>query len=345
MGKPTSRALAVLVLGLGVLAAACGAGGGPQPAAGGGAGELVVYSGRAESLVGPLIDRFQRDTGIRVRVKYGESAALALTLLEEGARSPADVFFTVDPAGVGAVARAGLLRPLPESILGRVDPRFRARDGRWVGVSGRVRVVAYNPQRVREEELPASVLGFTDPRWRGRVGWTPTYGSFQAFVTALRLLEGEDAARRWVEGMVRNQARAYPSNVPMVEAVAAGEIDVALTNHYYVYRLRAERGPDVPVRAHFFRDGDVGGLIIPAAAAILASAPHPEAAERFLEFLLSEPAQRYFAEQTLEYPLVPGVAPGPELPPLESLPQPDLDLGELHDLQRTLDLLRDAGAL
>lgn len=306
--------------------------------------ELVVYSGRAESLIGPLVERFEKDTGIRVRVRYGESAELALALLEEGRSSPADVFFTVDPAGVGAVAKAGLLRPLPERVLQRVPARFRARDGRWVGVSGRVRVVAYHTRRLTERDLPASILGYTDARWQGRIGWTPTYGSFQSFVTALRRLKGDDAARAWVAGIVRNRPRAYASNVPMVEAVAAGEIDVAFTNHYYVYRLRAER-PDAPVAAYFFRNGDPGGLIIPAAAGILATAPHAPEAERFLEFLLSEPAQRYFAEQTLEYPLVPEVAPAADLPPLDALPQPDLDLGDLDDLRRTLELLRDAGAL
>lgn len=316
--------------------------GGEQPAGG---GVLTIYSGRSEELVGPIIERFKARTGIEVKVRYGGTSELAATLLEEGSASPADVFFAQDAGALGAVQAKGLLRPLPETILGRVEPRFRSPRGLWVGTSGRARVVAYNTKRLKETDLPDSIHGFTDPKWKGRIGWPPTNASFQAFVTALRLTEGDEAAKRWLEGILANQPREYPSNVPAVEAVAAGEVDVAFVNHYYLHRLKAERGPGFPVANAYLKAGDAGALINVAGAGILAGSKNPAAAERFVEFLLSEEAQEYFAKETYEYPLVKGVKTDPALPPLESIHTPDLDLGNLADLEKTLNLLREVGAL
>lgn len=308
-------------------------------------GRLVVYSGRNENLIGPIIERFREETGVEVEVRYGDTAELAATLLEEGDRSPADVFIAQDAGALGAVAREGLFRELPEGILSRVEPRFRSPEGMWVGLSGRARVVVYNTQHLSEADLPASIFDFTDPRWKGRIGWAPTNGSFQAFVTAMRAVHGEDATRRWLEGILANEPRSYPSNAPIVEAVAAGEIDVGFVNHYYLLQLKAERGDDFPAANYYPADGDIGALVNVAGAGILRSAAHPQAAERFLEYLLSEDAQRYFAESTFEYPLVQGVPAPEDVPPLESVKTPDVDLSDLWDLEGTLELLRDVGAL
>lgn len=308
-------------------------------------GTLTVYSGRNEELVGPIIERFKAQSGIDVKVRYGGTSELAATLLEEGQASPADVFFAQDAGALGAVAAKGLFRPLPSSVLERVEPRFRSPQGLWVGISGRARVVAYNTKRLKASDLPDSIHGFTDPKWRGRIGWPPTNASFQAFVTALRLTEGEEAARRWLQGIIANQPRKYPSNVPAVEAVAAGEVDVAFVNHYYLHRLKAERGPEYPVENAYLKRGDAGSLINVAGAGILAASRNTGAAERFIEFLLSEEAQQYFAKETFEYPLVQGVKPDAALPPLESIRTPELDLGNLADVEKTLELLREVGAL
>ena len=305
----------------------------------------MVYSGRGENQIKPVLDRFEQETGIKVEARYGSSAELALALVEEGQSSPADVFLTVDAGALGAVSRAGLFAELPASILDRVDPRFTARDGSWVGVTGRVRVVVYNTQRVSESDLPPSILDYTDPKWKGRLGWTPSYGSFQAFLTALRLDKGEDVARQWVEGILKNEPRAYTQNLPMLEAVANGEIDVAFTNHYYYYRMKSQQGADFPLGIYFFRNGDPGGLINPSGAGILATAKNADEAQEFIEFLLSEEIQKYFTEQAFEYPVAKGVAPRQDLPPLESLTTPDIDLSDLQDLEETLKLLRDAGAI
>src|SRR5215204_4640606 len=195
-------------------------------------GTLVVYSWRNEELVGPIIEGFEAESGIDVKVRYGDTAELAATILEEGENSPADLFFAQDPGALGALTDEGRFRPLPQETLDRVPEHFRSDDGVWVGTSGRARVVAYNTDELSESDLPDSIFGFTDPEWEGRIGWAPTNGSFQAFVTALRVLEGEDVAREWLEGIQANDPFVYPDNAAALEGVAAGEVEVAFVNHY-----------------------------------------------------------------------------------------------------------------
>ncbi|MDP8899757.1 MAG: iron ABC transporter substrate-binding protein [Actinomycetota bacterium] len=310
-----------------------------------GEGSLVVYSGRSEELVGPIFEQFEKRSGVDVQVRYGETAELAATILEEGENSPADLFFAQDPGALGALDDEGRLTKLPEEILGRVPAEFKADDGDWVGTSGRSRVVAYNTERLQEGDLPESVFGFTDPEWEGRLGWAPTNGSFQAFVTALRVLEGEDRAREWLEGVQANDPFVYPDNLSAVEGVASGEVDVALVNHYYLFQVKEERGEDLPAANHFLDGGDPGALVLAAGAGVLDTAENPEAGREFLEFALSDEAQQYFADETYEYPLVEGVEINEELPPLSDLQSPQVDLSNLDDLSGTLELLQETGVL
>ena len=232
-------------------------------------GPLTVYSGRSASLVEPVLDSFTETTGVEVEVKYADTAELAAILLEEGGRSPADVFFAQDAGALGAVAEAGLFAALPQDLLARVPAAYRSQDGEWAGVSGRARTVAYTTAEAIE--LPESILGFTDPSWSGRIGWAPANGSFQSFVTALRAVEGEEAARAWLEGILANDPVAYPKNTAAVEGVATGEVDVAFVNHYYLLRLLAEHGEDYPVAQSFLDGGDAGALVNVAGVGRLAS--------------------------------------------------------------------------
>lgn len=308
-------------------------------------GDLTVYSGRNEELVGPLIEQFEAQTGIQVNVRYGDTAELAATILEEGANSPADVFFAQDAGALGALATEDRLQELPDSILQRVEPRFRSAEGEWVGASGRARVVVYNTAALTETDLPATIFGFTDPAWKGRLGWAPTNGSFQAFVTALRVLEGEERAREWLAGIQANEPKVYEGNAAVVQAAAAGEIDAGFVNHYYLFRFLKEEGVGFGARNYYLKNGDPGALINVAGAGILAGTEHQEAAEQFITFLVSDTAQQYFAEETYEYPLVTSVEPSTEVPPLSEIQTPDLDLSKLEDLQGTLTLLQDLGIL
>lgn len=307
-------------------------------------GTLTIYSGRSEELVAPLIQRFETESGIDVEVNYASTSELAATILEEGDQSPADVFFSQDGGALGALAAENRLAALPEDILGQVDERFRSPDGMWVGVSGRARVAAFNTDLLAAEDMPESILDFADPRWKGLIGWAPSNGSLQSFVTALRVLEGEDAARAWLEGIQANEPKVYEGNSPALQGVAAGEVQVAFINHYYLLAAQAD-GTAANVQNHFFPGGDPGALVNVAGAGVLSTARNAPAALAFVEFLLSEESQRYFAEETYEYPLIEGVEADDRLTPLAEIDSPDIDLSDLSDLEGTLELMQEVGVL
>jgi iron(III) transport system substrate-binding protein len=330
-----SRKLTVVVLALLLALASAGCGGSRDA--------LTVYSGRTQNLIGPLLERFNQETGIAIDVKYGDSAELALLLAEEGERTPADVFLSQSPGATGFLSGTGRLAQLDAGLLGKVDQRFRNADGRWVGVSGRQRVLVYNTEQVTGAELPDSVLELTDERFAGKVAVAPSNGSFQDFVTAMRQLEGEAAAEAWLKAMAANEPRTYANNNAIVEAVGRGEVEMGLVNHYYNYRFQQEQ-PGTPSRNHRFAGDDVGALVIPSTASVLAGTDKTDEAARFVDFLLSAEAQRYFSDQTFEYPLVTGVAAAPGLPPLASLRFPAYDVDALGGgLERTVELIRSSG--
>ncbi len=307
-------------------------------------GTLTVYSGRSEDLVGPLISRYEEQTGVGVTVRYAGSTELAATLLEEGDRTPADVFFAQDPASLGAVAAAGMFTPLPPDLLGEVPGRFSDGAGRWVGVSGRVRVVVYNTDAIDAGSLPDTVAGFTTPEWKGRLGIAPTNSSFLAFVAGMIESEGEAETRGWLAGIAANDPITYANNSSIVDAVARGEVDAGLVNHYYLLRAADEQG-GVDAANHFLAAGDPGALVMPAGAGVLAAGDE-DAALDFVRFLLSQPAQEYFALETFEFPLAEGVTSPTGLPPLGSLSGPDIDLSSLAGaLDRATVLVTDAGLL
>lgn len=304
---------------------------------------LVVYSGRSESLIGGMIDSFESETGIDVAVRWGESGELAATLLEEGSSTAADVFLAQDPGALGAVE--SMFAPLPDVITGRVPANIRPDSALWAPITGRARAVVYNTENVLEPSLPAGLEGFTDPTWKGRVGWAPTNASFQAMVTAMRVLWGDDRARDWLLAMLANDVAVYDGNGPIVAAVGAGEIDVGLVNHYYLYRFLKEEGEGFKARNHYMRDGGPGSMVLVSGAGILKGAAHPEAAAQFVSYLLADTTQERFVAETHEYPAAIGVAASSDLPPMAELDSPDLAVADLADLAGTVDLLRNTGAL
>jgi iron(III) transport system substrate-binding protein len=306
---------------------------------------LTVYSGREEEFVADLFEQFEADAGIQLDVRYGDSAELAATLLEEGASSPADVFLSQDSGALGAVAKRDLLVELPEEILERIDRRFVSPDGVWAGTSGRARVAAYSTEKVDGADLPDSILDFTDPRWKGRIGFPPTNSSFQAFVAAMILTEGEAATRSFLEGLVDNKPKMYEDNSSTVRAIASGEIEVGFVNHYYIYEVAAEDG-DIPVANHFFTGGDPGALVNAAGVGVIDGSENQEEAIELVDYLTGDEGQTYFAEETFEYPVVPEHTPSEDLVPLEQIESPDVDLSDLSGaLEPALNLLAKVGLL
>ena len=308
---------------------------------------LVVYSGREKELVEPLYERFEEESGIDLKIRYADSAAMAAQLQEEGDRSPADVFYSQDAGAIGAVEP--LLAELSPELVANVPAKYRDKAGRWTGVTGRVRTLVYNTDALEEADLPTSVFGVLEPEWKGKVGVAPTNASFIAFVTAMRLELGDDRAREFLEGLVANDAQIYEKNGPIVDAVGKGEVEVGLVNHYYLWE-RLEKDADLPIANHFFAPKDIGNLVNTSAIGILASAEHRAEAEQLVEFMLAE-GQEFIVNDApeREYPLslttdIANNERYKELPTLEGIQAPDVDLSDLGaELEDTVALIRESG--
>lgn len=304
---------------------------------------LVIYSGRTKELVDPLLQEFAEDTGTDIEVRYGDSADLALAIDAEGDRGRADVFLSQSPGAIGYLSANDRLARLDQSVLDEVPEEDRSAEGRWVGLSGRARVLVYDPDVVSEDELPQSVEELTGEEYRGKVAVAPTNGSFIDFVSGLRQVWGDEKTEAWLKGMADNDAPTYANNNAILEAVDRGEVPMGLANHYYLERARQE-DPDISARNHFFPSEDPGSMLLVTAVGIPKTSRNKDLAERFIRYLLSKKSQRYFTEETMEFPLVAGVEPAGDLPRLSDLPVSRIDLDRLGDeLSSTLDMIRDSG--
>ena len=300
---------------------------------------ITIYSGRSEVLIADLLETFTAETGIGVEVRYGDSAELAAQILEEGDNVRADVYFGQDAGALGALAKNGVTKSLPVDITDLVQDAYKSDDSQWVGVSGRARVLVYDPAKVTD--LPTSYKDLMDPSWKGRIGIAPTNASFQAFVTAIRVLEGDEAANEFLIAMKQN-AVLFEKNSIILQAVEDGVVDAGLVNHYYWWELAAQLGEEnMKSKLSWFQDGDAGNLINVAGVAVLSDNP---SANVFAKWLLGDTAQQYFVERTREYSMT-GIPEVAGLKPLNEIRAPKFDLSDLDSLAETLELIRKAGLL
>lgn len=302
-------------------------------------GELTVYSGRGEFLVGELVTYIEDQyDNFSVTVRYGGSTDLVNQIVNEGEGSPADVFYSVNAGALGALTKEGRTQALPDDILEMVRTEFRTDE--WIGTSGRARTVPYNTDAYSAADMPNDIMAYPE-EFDGDLGWAPSYGSCQAFITAMRILEGEEETREWLEGVVEAGIQEYPDEFTACQAVADGEIDAAFTNHYYIQRV-LDGSPDASLDTAFTK-GDAGAMFNVAGAAVTDTAADSSLAANFVRHLLSAEAQDYFARTTFEYPLIPDVEPIGDLPTIDELDVPDIDLTRLSDLEPTIDLMREVG--
>ncbi|MFP5372889.1 MAG: iron ABC transporter substrate-binding protein [Actinomycetes bacterium] len=334
------RALAALVsiAGVATSLAACG-----TDAAG--AEKLTVYSAQHESLVRAMLEDFTEETGIALEFRDANDSELANQIVQEGEASPADVFLTENSPSIDVVDRAGLLAPLDPATLGQVGEQYRPESGTWVGFAARSTALIYNPGEIPADQLPASMLDLADPEWQGRVGIAAGGADFQAIVSAVLALQGEDATREWLTGLERN-SEIYASNTAIMKAVDEAEVPVGITYHYYWYRDQAQNGLiGDDAKLHYFGNSDPGAFVSISGAGVLASSDQPEEAQRLVAYLTAREAQEKLAESSaLEYAVGTGVASAEALPPLETLGAPAVDPGALNAPLVT-DLMQEVGLL
>jgi iron(III) transport system substrate-binding protein len=305
--------------------------------------EITVYSGRSEEFIAPFFAQWEAQSGIKLNVRYGDSAELAAQILEEGANSPADLFLSQDAGSLGAVAEAGLFTQLSDEIASAIPATYVAANRNWVGITGRARVFAYAPDRVKV--LPQSVTDLTKSEYKNQIGIAPTNASFQAFLTALIENKGADFAKNWLKALQANGVKIYAKNSAIVEAIDKGEISIGLVNHYYIWEVSEGLGRAINVKNGFFAPGDLGNLINVSGAGVLASSKKYAAAEDLINFLTSAASQSKFVKDTHEYSLISGATAPAGVPALDQIGAPAVDLATLKNIKATQDLLIEVGLL
>ncbi len=336
-GKPSL--LAPLLVAAATLLTACGS-------SSHGGNTITLYNGQHEQTTAALVAAFERQTGIKVAVRSGDEAELGNQILQEGANSPADVFYTENTPVLEDLREKGLLAPVASSTLAAVPARYDSAQGGWVGVSARVSVLVYNTSLLDPAELPDSILALAEPQWKGKLGFAPSETDFQPLITSIVKLDGAATAERWLRGL-RANAKVYPDNETVVSQVNNGESAIGPINHYYWYRLRAELGSGGMHSAlHYYARGDPGDLLDVSGAAVLKSSTHQAEAQTFLAFLVSRSGQETIAHShSYEYPLRPGVPPATGLKPFADIHPVSLTPAELGDGSTALAMEQKLGLL
>ncbi len=307
--------------------------------------DLVIYNAQHEELISEVVTTFEQESGLDVELRNGSDLELANQLAAEGDSSPADVFLTENSPAMSLVQSEDLFEPLPQQTLDQIPEQYRADDGSWTGFAARSTVLVYNTEAVSEDELPTSILELAEPKWSGKVSFSPTGADFQAIVSAVLELEGEAATRTWLEGLKAN-GEVYDGNNVVLESVNAGETETGIIYHYYWYRDQEEAGEvSDNSELHFFRGGDPGGFVSVSGAGVLAAGDHQEAAQEFVDYLVSTKGQQQIADSyALEYTLNPRVDLGRGVRGLDDLDPPDVDVSELNG-PRVVELMQEVGFL
>ena len=307
--------------------------------------ELLIYNAQHESLTKEWIDAFTKETGIKVTYRQGGDTELGNQLVAEGNASPADVFLTENSPAMAAVEKAGLFADLDSATLDQVPAQYRPATGKWTGVAARSTVFVYNTSRLQPDQLPKSMLDLQQPQWKGRWGGAPAKADFQAIVSALLQLEGEQVTAQWLAGMKTN-AVIYNDNIATMKAVNAGEVDGGIIYHYYWFRDQAKTKEGSGNTAlHYFKNEDPGAFVSLSGGGVLESSNKKDEAQQFIKFITGKAGQEVLEKGTsFEYPVGSDVPANPALPPLDSLQAPAVDPSTLN-AQQVTDLMTKAGLL
>ena len=290
-------------------------------------GDLVIYSGRSEPLIQPVIDAFKAQyPNVNILLKAGSNSELANALIEEKNNPQADVFITTELLTVQSLTAEDMFQAYAPAGVENIPAEFIGEGNAWIGLTKRARVIIYNKDLVAEDEVPASIFDLVDSKWQGQVAAAgSTNGGMQAQVAAMQQLLGDEATEEWLNGLIANEVTFFGGHTDVRKAVGAGEFKIGLVNHYY-YHLQLEEGSNVGVVYPDQGEGQVGLFTNATAAAVVNGANNPVAAQAFIDFLISEEGQKLFAEQNYEYPLLAGVAIKEGVQPLDDLRLADVDV-------------------
>jgi iron(III) transport system substrate-binding protein len=311
----------------------------------GGNDELLIYNAQHESLTKEWIDAFTKETGVKVTYRQGGDTELGNQLIAEGDASPADVFLTENSPAMAAVEHAGLFADLDAETINQVPSQYRPASGKWTGVAARTTVFVYNTAKLQPDQLPKSMLDLEQPAWKGRWGGAPAKADFQAIVSALLQLEGEQATAQWLAGMKTN-AVVYNDNIATMKAVNAGEVDGGIIYHYYWFRDQAKTKADSGnTELHYFKNQDPGAFVSLSGGGVLKSSKKAQQAQQFLRFITGKAGQEVLEKgDSFEYTVASGVPANPALVPLNDLQAPVVDPSTL-DAQKVSDLMTKGGLL
>jgi iron(III) transport system substrate-binding protein len=306
---------------------------------------IIVYNAQHESLGKAWIDGFTKETGIKVTVRNGGDTEFANQIIQEGENSPADVFLTENSPAMTLVDSKGLFAPVDADTLAQVPETFKAADGKWIGVAARSTVFAYDKTKLKDADLPKSMLDLADPKWKGRWGASPTGADFQAIVSALLELKGEDETAKWLKALKEN-ATFYKGNSVALKAVNAGEVEGAVIYHYYWFGDAAKTGENSKnVALHYFRNEDPGAFVSISGGGVLASSKHQKEAQAFLRYVTGKDGQAILRDgDSFEYAVGNGDASNPKLVPLADLQAPKVEPSKLNS-DKVTELMTAAGIL
>ena len=335
--------LATATLGL----AACGSGS-PAPAATAGeagSGEITVYNAQHESMTKAWAEEFTKETGIKVTLRQGKDSEMSNQIIQEGDKSPADVFITENSPAMTQVENAGLFADLTDEVKKQVPEEYRPSTNKWTGVAARSTVFVYNKEKLTEDKLPKSLVDLANPEWKGRWGASPSGADFQAIVSAYLELKGEAETEKWLTAMKEN-FKGYQGNGAVMKAVNAGEIEGGVIYHYYYYGDQAKTGENSKnIASHYFKNQDPGAFVSISGGGVLNSSKNKANAEKFLAFITGKKGQELLQTgKDFEYTVGSDVPSNEKLTPLAELDPPTVDASKLNS-KKVTELMTKAGLL
>jgi iron(III) transport system substrate-binding protein len=310
---------------------------------------LVMYSGQHQQTTAALVAQFEKlNPTVKVTVRSNDEGTLAQQLQQEGAKSPADLFYAENSPALEVLQEKGLLAPAPAEALNAIPAQYSSPQHDWVGITARITCLVVN-NSVPAGQAPTSAMDLANPKWKGKLAFAGSETDLQPMITAIAAKYGVQEATTWLNGLKANAAdHLLPDNETVAKDVDSGQVQIGVVDEYYWYRQAVTDGGAAKTNSHigYFADGDTGYVLSVSGIATLASSKHKDAAASFMKYLASPPAQQIIANSdSFEYPLLPAIPANSAMPPLSTLKPGTVSIDELGDGSTAISLLQAAQLL